>query len=121
MILGTTELADALVDTDMELLKYLPSGPLPPNPSEMLDSSGMQRVLAELDKDFDVIILDSSPIGMFSDPLVLASKVDGVILVAAARTTSSASLKAANELLMGPNINLMGIVLNKIKTSRQQY
>jgi len=121
VILGSLELADALVDTDMELLKYLPSGPLPPNPSEMLDSSGMQRVLGELDKDFDVIIMDSSPIGMFSDPLVLASKVDGVILVAAARSTSSASLKAANELLMGPNINLMGTVLNKVKASRQQY
>jgi capsular exopolysaccharide synthesis family protein len=121
VIVGSLELADAFVDTDMELLKYLPSGPLPPNPSEMLDSSGMKRVLAELDKDFDVIILDSSPICMFSDPLVLASKVDGVILVAAARTTSSASLKAANELLMGPNINLMGIVLNKIKVSRQRY
>ena len=121
VIVGSLELADAFADTDMELLKYLPSGPLPPNPSEMLDSSGMQRVLAELDKDFDVIILDSSPIGMFSDPLVLASKVDGVILVAAARTTSSASLKAANELLMGPNINLMGTVLNRVKVSRQPY
>jgi capsular exopolysaccharide synthesis family protein len=121
VIVGSLELADALVDTDLELLKYLPSGPLPPNPSEMLDSSGMRRLLAELDKDFDIIILDSSPIGMFSDPLVLASKVDGVILIAAARTTSSASLKAADELLMGPNINLLGIVLNKVRVSRQRY
>ena len=121
VILGTIELADALVDTDMELLKYLPSGPLPPNPSEMLDSSGMQRILAGLDKDFDLIILDSSPIVMFSDPLVLASRVDGVILVAASGSTSGVSLKAAGELLTGPNINLMGTVLNRIKASRRQY
>jgi len=121
VIVGSLELADAFVDTDMELLKYLPSGPLPPNPSEMLDSSGMRRLLADLGKDFDIIIMDTSPIGMFSDPLVLASKVDGVILIAAARSTSNASLKAASELLMGPNINLLGIVLNRVKVSRQHY
>jgi Mrp family chromosome partitioning ATPase len=87
----------------------------------MLDSSGMQRMLDELSGDFDIIILDTSPIGMFSDPLVLASKVDGVILIAAARSTDASSLKAASELLKGPNINLMGTVLNRIKASRQQY
>jgi len=121
VILGRLALKEALVDTDLELLKYLPSGPFPPNPSEMLDSTGMQKTLDKLKKDFDIVILDTSPIGMFSDPLVLASRADGVILVAAARSTSSASLKAADELLMGPNVSLMGTVLNKVKGHRQHY
>jgi Mrp family chromosome partitioning ATPase len=67
---------------------------------------------------FDVVIIDSSPIGIFSDPLVLASKVDGTILVAEARSTSRESLKAATELLTGPNLNLLGTVLNKVKLSK---
>jgi Mrp family chromosome partitioning ATPase len=56
---------------------------------------------------------------MFSDPLVLASKVDGAILVAEARSTSGESLKAAAETLSGPNINLLGTVLNKVRLSKR--
>lgn len=118
-IMGTVELAAVTYETETDRFWMLPSGPLPPNPSELLDSESMQSILDSLRTGFDVVIVDSSPIRMFSDPLVLASKVDGAILVAEARSTSGESLKAAAEMLSGPNINLLGTVLNKVRLSKR--
>jgi capsular exopolysaccharide synthesis family protein len=118
-IMGTVDLMAVTYKTKTDRFWMLPSGPLPPNPSELLDSESMQSILDSLQTGFDVVIVDSSPIRMFSDPLVLASKVDGTILVAEARSTSGESLKAAAELLRGPNINLLGTVLNKVKLSKR--
>ena len=118
-IVGSVDLTAVTYKTPTDRFWTMPSGPLPPNPSELLDSESMQSILGSLRIGFDVVIVDSSPIGMFSDPLVLASKVDGIILVAEARSTSGESLKAAAELLTGPNINLLGTVLNKVKLSKR--
>ena len=118
-IMGTVDLMAVTYKTKTDRFWMLPSGPLPPNPSELLDSESMQSILSSLRTGFDVVIVDSSPIGMFSDPLVLASKVDGTILVAEAKSTSGESLKAATELLTGLNINLLGTVLNKVKPGKR--
>ncbi len=118
-IMGTVDLMAVTYKTKTDRFWMLPSGPLPPNPSELLDSESMQSILDSLRTGFDVVIVDSSPIRMFSDPLVLASRVDGTILVAEARSTSGESLKAAAELLSGPNINLLGTVLNKVRLSKR--
>ncbi len=120
LIMGTVDLKDVLRATDMQLLRFLPSGPLPPNPSELLDSTSMQNVLAGLRKECDAVIIDTCPIDMFSDPLVLSPKSDGVILVVAARESNIDSIKTAIQLLSGPNINLLGSVLNKTKKSKHQ-
>ena len=118
-IMGTVDLMAVTHRTKTDRFWMLPSGPLPPNPSELLDSESMQSIVDSLRTGFDVVIIDSSPIRMFSDPLVLASKVDGTILVAEARSTSGESLRAAAELLTGPNINLLGTVLNKVRLSKR--
>jgi receptor protein-tyrosine kinase len=118
-IMGSVDFMAAIYKTQKDQLCVLPSGSLPPNPSELLDSESMQSILDSLRIGFDIVIVDSSPIGMFSDPLVLASKADGTILVAEARSTSAESLKAAAEMLTGPNINLLGTVLNKVKPGKR--
>ena len=118
-IMGTVDLMAVTYKTQMDRFWTLPSGPLPPNPSELLDSESMQSILSSLRIGFDIVIVDSSPIGIFSDPLVLASKADGTILVTEARSTSAESLKAAAEILTGPNINLLGTVLNKVKPGKR--
>ncbi len=120
LIMGTVDLPEVLRATDMQLLRFLPSGPLPPNPSELLDSASMQDILGRLRKECDAVIIDTCPIDIFSDPLVLASKADGVILVVAARETSIDSIKTATDALSGPNINLLGTVLNKAKKAPHQ-
>jgi len=122
VMIGSAELSGAVVKTDTDGLRVLHSGPLPPNPSELLDSGAMQNILDSLKTDYDIVILDSCPIGTFSDPLVLASQVDGTLLVVEARSTGVDSLKSAVELLSGPNIKLLGAVLNKVKLSKHhQY
>jgi len=118
LIMGAVHIETIIQNVGIDQPWLLPSGPLPPNPSELLGSTAMESILDSLRTRFDVVIIDSSPIGIFSDPLVLASKVDGTILVAAARSTSGESLKAATELLTGPNLNLLGTVLNKVKLSK---
>lgn len=121
VIIGSADLSGVVVKTETDGMWLLPSGPLPPNPSELLDSAAMQGVLGSLRTSYDVVIVDSCPIGMFSDPLVLASRVDGALLVVEARSTSVQSIKAAKELLSGPNMKLLGAVLNKVKADKHQY
>jgi succinoglycan biosynthesis transport protein ExoP len=119
VIIGTADLEAVIRNSEAEQFDLLPSGPLPPNPSEMLDSQAMHKILDTLRSSYDIVIIDSSPIGMFSDPFVLASRTDGTILVVEARSTSAQSLKSAVQLLSGTNINLLGAVLNKVKLSRR--
>ena len=119
MIIGNVSLEDVIGVSESEQFDLLPSGPLPPNPSELLDSEAMHKILDSLRSAYDFVIIDSSPIGMFSDPFVLASRADGTVLVVEARGTSTESLKSAIKLLSGPNINLLGAVLNKVKLSRR--
>lgn len=118
-IIGNVDLQSAIRSSGTEQFDLLPSGPLPPNPSEMLDSQAMHNILDTLRSSYDIVIIDSSPIGMFSDPFVLASRADGTVLVVEARSTSTESLKAAIKLLSGSNIKLLGAVLNKVKLSKR--
>ncbi len=118
VIMGAAYIKTIMQSMGMKKLWLLPSGPLPPNPSELLGSTAMESILDSLRTHFDIVIIDSCPIGMFSDPLVLASKVDGIVLVAEARSTSRESLKAATEMLTGPKLNLLGTVLNKVSLSK---
>ena len=120
VIMRTVDIKEVLQKKETDGFWLLPSGVLPPNPSELLDSASMRDILDSLRTDFHVVIVDSSPIGIFSDPLALASKADGTILVAGAGSTSTESLKSARDLLTGPNINLLGSVLNKVKASKRQ-
>jgi len=120
LIMHTADVKEVAQKKQEDGFWLLPSGFLPPNPSELLDSASMQEVLDSLRTTYDVVIVDSSPIGIFSDSLALASMADGTILVAEAGSTSVESLKSAKDLLTGPNINLLGAVLNKVKASKYQ-
>lgn len=108
-----------LKKTSMEHLKYLPSGPLPDNPSELLSSGGMQTTFALLQADFEIIILDSSPLSRFADALVLASLTDEVIVVVEAESTEAVAVEAVKDLLTKPGINVLGAVLNKVKPGKK--
>lgn len=121
VIIGSVDLSGVVVKAETDGMWLLPSGPIPPNPSELLDSAAMQGLLGSLRTSYDVVIVDSCPIVMFSDPLVLASRVDGTLLVVEARSTSVRSVEAAIQLLSGPNMKLLGAVLNKVKAEKDHY
>jgi len=95
-------------------LDVLPSGPIPPNPSELLGSKLMKNLMLELSQDYDWILFDTPPVLAVTDAQVLGSLCDGVILVLKSRQTEKKELVKAKELLDKANINLIGTIINGV-------
>ena len=100
-------------------LWVMPSGPLPPNPSEMLDSKAMQRFLTII-KDYgvEVVIFDSPPLLGLSDASILAAKVDGVLVVVDITRANKGKLKQMKATLAQTGANILGCVVNKQRKNR---
>jgi len=92
-------------------LAVLPSGPYADQPAELLESSNMKRLLAALKTQFDLVIVDAPPILPVSDPGILASQADGVLLVVKAGKTQRKTVEQARELLSKMKANVLGCVL----------
>ncbi|MBL1228910.1 CpsD/CapB family tyrosine-protein kinase [Enterococcus sp. BWB1-3] len=101
-------------------LSVLPSGPKPPNPSELLGSVRMGKLLELLERNYDLVIFDMPPIVTVTDAQVLASKVDGTVLVARENVTNRDLLKKAKNLLNYVDANLLGVVYNGSRKSSDQ-
>ena len=104
-----------LQDTGVEGLQLVSSGPLPPNPSELLGSRRMEEIIAALLERADVVLFDAPPVVAVTDAAVLATKVDGVLLVINAGGTKRDYARAAKARLEKVNANLLGAVLNNVK------
>jgi capsular exopolysaccharide synthesis family protein len=102
-------------------LWLLASGPLPPNPSELLASERMVRIIARLADQADMVLFDSPPVGAVSDAAVLATRVDGVLLVVDAGRTRRDVARQAKEQLDRVGARLLGTVLNNVKPERRAY
>jgi len=104
-----------LQDTGVEGLQLVSSGPLPPNPSELLGSRRMGDIIADLLERADVVLFDAPPVVAVTDAAVLATKVDGVLLVVNAGGTKRDYARAAKARLEKVNANLLGAVLNNVR------
>lgn len=113
VLLGEVPLAEAMkpVDSDKNLL-VLPSGPPPPNPSELLSTPGTSAVFAALRLGADVVLVDSPPVLPVADATVLAGISDAMLLIAAAGRTTRRDCRRAVELLGHVDAALVGVVLN---------
>ncbi|OAS88177.1 MULTISPECIES: CpsD/CapB family tyrosine-protein kinase [Metabacillus] len=114
-------LDEAVKTTDQDNLWVLTSGPIPPNPSEILGSKGMQMLLEKAKNEYDVIILDSPPVLAVTDAQVLSNLTDGVVLVVSSGKTEIESAKKAKELLDSAKAKILGVVLNNKKVQDSQY
>lgn len=102
-------------------LSVIPSGPIPPNPSELLGSKRMKELLETLRGSFDVIIIDSPPVLTVSDSLVMGKMTDGVLLVTrGGKTTYELSMRSIKS-ISDMKANLLGIVINAIDMKRGDY
>lgn len=106
---------DFIQDTDITNLRLLTSGPIPPNPSELLGSKGMQGVLDELKNAADVLLIDTPPVVAVTDVCVLAQQADGVALVLDAGTIRPEMAQKAKELLLKAHARLLGVILNRVE------
>jgi non-specific protein-tyrosine kinase len=112
------DLESQLQPTEIDHLSVLTSGPIPPNPSELLGSHRMTHLVEALSQLADLVIFDSPPVLAVTDAAVLARQVDGVLLVAdAGRTKEHALASAAGELLKTGG-NVLGVALNRLDVRR---
>lgn len=116
-----TDLDSIMQKTGVEGLAVIPSGPIPPNPAELLGSPKMKALLRELRDRFDYVMVDSAPILLVADGPTLASQVDGAIVVVDGSHTRSSSLRATLDALKKAQANIVGVVVNKLKRPRFGY
>jgi non-specific protein-tyrosine kinase len=112
-----------LQETEVPGLRFLPSGPLPPNPSELLGSKRMGEIIDKLRSQADLVLFDAPPSNVVTDAAVLASRVDGVLLVFSAGRTKRDHAQRAKALMEKVNARLVGVVLNNVRAdvSLQSY
>ena len=95
-------------------LTLLPSGPVPPNPAEVLNSSQVQGIFARLRDDYDLVLIDSPPVLPVTDAAILSRYADATLMLAAAGQTRRGDLHRAVEKLEQSGTTIMGVVLNKV-------
>ncbi|WP_271985772.1 polysaccharide biosynthesis tyrosine autokinase [Pseudoclavibacter terrae] len=110
---GQISLEDALTATKTPGLYALPSGRIPPNPSEMLGSEAMRSIIRLLSQDY-IVIIDAPPLLPVTDAAILSTRVDGVVLVATAGRTRREDVGAARDMLSQVHGRLLGTVLNMV-------
>jgi succinoglycan biosynthesis transport protein ExoP len=101
-------------------LKLLPSGPMPPNPAELLGSEEMRKLLVTLSEKFNHVIVDSPPAISFTDASILSTFVDGVVLVVHGGRSSRAVVRRAKQQLLDIGAHIFGIVLNNVRIEKTQ-
>ena len=107
--------------TDLPLLKIITSGPIPPNPAELLSSNEMRNLLQFLSGRFKHVIIDSPPAISFTDASILATLVDGVVLVAMANKSSIHLMRQFKQRVSAIGARIYGVVLNGIKSGSAEY
>jgi len=116
-----TPVMDAVKETDIENLHIITSGPIPPNPAELLSSKAMDEMVAELKKHYDLVIFDAPPVLSVTDAQILANKCEGTVLVISAGATDKNSVLKAKELLEASKAKIIGTVLNNFKLEKDHY
>jgi capsular exopolysaccharide synthesis family protein len=114
-------LDNAVIETDEKNLFILTSGPIPPNPAELLSSNAMDLFFHEVQELFDVILFDTPPLLAVTDAQILANKCEGTILVVSSGKTEKEQLLKAKELLYAAQSKLLGVVLNNKKQENTNY
>jgi capsular exopolysaccharide synthesis family protein len=107
--------------TDQPYLSVLTSGPIPPNPAELLGSKAMEQFLEEAKQEYDVVLFDTPPVLAVTDAQILANRSDGVLLVVYSGKTEMDEATKAKDLLTAAKGKLLGMVLNHKKLQSSDY
>ncbi len=123
LLTGKAELDDVVVPIkQIPNLDVIPSGPVPPNPAELLQSKAMVACLEELRARYDIILCDGTPVIAVTDAAVMANQVDGTVLVISAHQVPRDVALHAKTLLDQANARLLGVVLNRVRPQdRKNY
>ncbi len=112
--LSDDEILETVQYDDESKLNLLPSGPIPPNPAELLGSEQMANLLKKMQDNFTHVVVDSPPIASFTDGVLIASIVDGVILVVHSGKSSRQVVRRSRQILQEIGAKIFGVVLNNV-------
>jgi capsular exopolysaccharide synthesis family protein len=118
---NTVTLDEVIQKLSIANLSLLPCGPIPPNPAELIISDRMKEMLRELSERYDHIIIDSPPLINVTDPVILSTMVDGVILVVHGGKSTRDIVRRARQELSTVGAKIFGVVLNNVDLKREGY
>lgn len=121
VLVGEMTFAEAVQEGPLVDLSLLTSGPLPPNPAELLSSAGFSGVLDEARRSYEYVILDTPSVGAVADASVIAAQSDGVLLVIDTQRTRKSSVRHAAHELESVGARLLGTVMNNVRAGRRGY
>ncbi len=122
VLTGSTTLEQAITRTAvLPNLFVLPAGTPPPNPAELLASSNMREMLAELREQYDHIVIDTPPSLSVTDAVVLSPRADAVVLVIRSGQTTKQALRRSRDILTQVNAKVVGVLLNAVDLSSPDY
>jgi len=116
---GKLSIENAIHRTEIDNIWFMPSGVLPPNPAELLDSSRMNLLMEGVKRGFDITLLDSPPVLAVIDAVVVGSQADGVILIVQHEKTARKPFLKAVEELKQSNVKMIGVMFNQAKVSKK--
>ncbi|MFZ5434662.1 MAG: GumC family protein [Calditrichota bacterium] len=114
VLIGSLTFDEVIKHTEVENLDVMTSGDLPPNPAELVASENMRKLIEEARSRYDFVILDSPPVIAVTDAAILATRVDGILLVVSSGTVSRREVQRAITLLKNVRSSIMGVVLNAL-------
>jgi len=121
LLSGLAAMKDTIQRDVVTNLDLITSGPIPPNPSELLGSENMLNLLNRLSEEYDYIFVDTPPVNVVSDAFMLAKKVAGVMLVARQKQTHYEELQKAVESIRALEANVLGVVITDVSEQNKPY
>ena len=121
VLVGKDTLGDAILETPVKGLHLLPVGPIPPDPSELIGSRTMEKLIAGLKKKYAFVIIDTPPVMAVTDAVALSPFVDAVMLVTRTGSTPRQVVKLSLDQLRAVNAKILGTVLNGVGTGKDSY
>lgn len=118
---GQVELDEALVATSHRNLFFLDSEPHIPNPADILSSQRFRKLVAQMESDFDYVVIDTPPVGTFVDAAIIAALADATALVVRERFVKRAELQNAYDQLKKADANVIGVIMNMCAAESSEY
>ena len=113
---------DEIVQTDTQFpnMAFIPSGPIPPNPSELLSSKSFRNLISELEEPFNFILLDGPPVLSITDSVLLTDIADGLLVVCKAGSTTYDSIKRGLKVLNDVKAAIIGVLINSVEKKHSE-
>lgn len=121
ILVGNQKVEEVIKLSSINNLYILNCGTIPPNPSELIGSKKMKKYLQDFKEIFDIILIDAPPVLAVTDAQILSTMTDGTILVSAYGRTEKKALVKAKEMITKVNGHLIGVVINMVPSTAQEY